>query len=129
MSMDIELVSAESARSWLRGEFFVGDRIADSPEIAFKPEVVFVNHLGDNLARAVDRVISLAARGSSPWLVAHVANPALKKSLQARGMVVMFSEVITWQGVQMDAWRMYGNENVFANWLGRQDAAFLVGMT
>jgi len=127
--MDIELVSSDSARRWLRGEFFVGDKITDAPEIALKDEVVFVNHIGDNLARAVDKIITMAERGSSPWIVAHVANPAIKKSLQARGMIVMFTEVITWKGQQMDAWRMYGNENAFANWLRNQNAAFLIGLT
>jgi hypothetical protein len=125
MNYDIKLVSADSAIAWLEGKFFVGDSLAESQGISFfPPQVVFVNHMGDDKLAALKRIRDLGDLGGA-WIVAHVASSSLRTALEARGMVVDFTESIFWRGEHQEAWRMRASPDAFKQWLAELDRGIL----
>ena len=128
MRYDIQPVSAACANDWLAGKFYVGDELFAVREIVMFPrEVVFVNHIGSDKVAALNRIRQLGDAGAT-WIVAHVANPVIRKNLEARGMVVAYTEKIEWQGQTLAAWRMVGNPAAFGAWLNKLDHGVLIGL-
>jgi len=119
---DIEAVSAASAKDWLAGKFYVGDKLSAVSQIHFFPkEVVFVNHIGTDHVAGLKRIRDLGDIGCQ-WIVAHVADENMKKALLNRGMQVVATENIDYQGKTVPAYRMAGSPTVFAAWLKKLDA-------
>lgn len=125
---DIEAVSYDSANAWLKGQFFVGNYVAEARGISLYPkQVVFVNHIGPDKTAALKRIRDLGDMGCDE-IVAHVASPTMRTNLENRGMTVSWTETITWKGKQHTAWRMYGDKTAFSNWLAKLDHGVLEGL-
>ena len=116
--LDIAPVTLASALAWLRGDFSVGDRIADSPLDTSRPEVIFGNVLGNRSSyrAAVAIVTDLAARGCC-GLVVHACGDVMPRRWQRQGAVVALRETIVWRGVTLPAARMIVPPDAFNQWL------------
>ncbi len=117
---DIAGVTFESARDWLQGKFNVGNSIDDSPLDQSRPEIVFLNELGNRTSyrAAVAEIVRLARLGAK-GVAAHAVGDLMISRYKRQGCLVALVETIQWRGVTYQAARMFSPPQAFQRWLAK----------
>ena len=114
---DLAGVTLASAAAWLRGEFDVPDRIADSPLDTSRCEVAFLNSVG-NLASyrpACRAALDLWLRGAR-GMATHVVSPVFLRKYQKLGCLITRRDEIIWRGQAVQAVRLVLTPEGWRHW-------------
>ena len=115
---DVCGITLASATAWLRGDFSVGNRVADCPQLdRSKNEVAFLNVLGnrDSYRACVAAVVALNCQAA----VAHACGEIMLARYRRQGGLVTMTEEIHWRGETLTAARLLIPPPAFARWLAK----------